>query len=118
MLTPPAHAAYLEWTPERMNRWASKIGPHTKQFIERMLTSRPLPEQSYRACLGLLRLAERFTPERLERACVISYAAGATRYKEVESLLKNKLDSLPDIKAVNESRISLHENIRGSDYYK
>lgn len=115
---PPAHAAYLEWTPERMNRWANKIGPHTKQFIERMLSSRPLPEQSYRACLGLLRLAERFTPERLERACAISYTAGATRYKEVESLLKNKLDSLPDIKAVNESRISLHENIRGSDYYK
>jgi hypothetical protein len=115
---PPAHRAHAEWSPERMKRWANKIGPCTMKFIEYMIASRAFPEQAYRACLGVLRLGSRYGEERLEKACAIAYEAGATRYHQVELILKNKVDSVPHSHTTNASRITSHENIRGSDYYK
>jgi transposase len=115
---PPAHRAHAEWTPERMKRWANKIGPDTVQFIDHLIASRPFPEQAFRACLGVLRLGSRYGEARLEKACAIAYEAGATRYSQIELILKNKLDAIPHSHEVNTPQVSPHENIRGSDYYK
>jgi transposase len=115
---PPAHQAHAEWSPERMKRWANKIGPHTMKFIERLIASRAFPEQSYRTCLGVLRLGSRYGENRLEKACAIACESGVTRYQQIESILKNKLDTLPHSRATNTPIITSHENIRGSDYYK
>lgn len=116
---PSAHRAHAEWTPERMKRWANKIGPHTMKFIESLIAARPFPEQGYRACLGILRLGTRHGEERLEKACAIAYDAGATRYQQVELILKNRLDTLtPSQTNTDTPSISQHDNIRGSDYYQ
>lgn len=115
---PPAHRAQAEWTPERMKRWANKIGPNTMKFIERLIASRAFPEQSYRTCLGVLRLGSRYGEDRLEKACAIACESGITRYQQIEAILKNKIDTLPHSHASNTSVITSHENIRGSDYYK
>jgi transposase len=115
---PLAHRAHAEWTPERMKRWANKIGPHTMKFIDRLIISRAFPEQAYRACLGVLRLGSRYGEDRLEKACAIAYESGAVRYQQVELILKNRLDALPHSHAINTPIIVSHENIRGSDYYK
>lgn len=37
---PPAHRAYLEWTPERVLRWAEDIDPAATDLIQRRLTMR------------------------------------------------------------------------------
>jgi transposase len=66
---PPAHRAHAEWTPSRLIAWAAKTGPATAQVVTKILASRPHPEQGYRACLGLLRLGQRYGTERLEAAC-------------------------------------------------
>lgn len=113
---PPAHQAHAKWTPERLKRWAAKIGSHTADFIEHMISSRAFPQQAFRACLGLLRLGERYGEIRLEKACKKALAAGMSRYQQVESILKNKLEDVPLTHASNV--LPLHENIRGSDYYK
>jgi transposase len=115
---PPAHLAHAEWTPERLARWANKIGPKTQGFMENMISSRPFPQQAFRACLGLLRMSKQFSEERLEKACEIALTAGATRYQHVESILKNRLDSVPRSQEQPTLVIADHENIRGSDYYK
>jgi len=115
---PSTHRAHAEWSPERMKRWANKIGPHTMKFIEHLIASRAFPEQAYRACLGVLRLGSRYGEDRLEKACAIAYESGATRYKQVELILKNKLEAVPHSHAPNAPAITSHENIRGSDYYK
>jgi transposase len=114
---PSSHRAHAEWSPERMKRWANKIGPHTKKFIEHLIASRAFPEQAYRACLGVLRLATRYGENRLEKACAIGYGSGATRYNQIESILKNKFDMI-SASQTNTPTITSHENIRGSDYYK
>lgn len=115
---PPAHLAHAEWTPERMQRWAKKIGTQTSQFIDHMIAARAFPQQAFRSCLGLLRMVDRFGETRLEKACSIALSVGATRYQQVESILKKRLDTLPHSHGQNESIIFDHENIRGSNYYK
>jgi hypothetical protein len=115
---PPAHQAHAKWSPERIKRWANKIGPDTMKFIDFLITSRAFPEQAYRACLGVLRLSSTYGENRLEKACAMAYACGAKRYKDIESILKNKLDTLPHSHVANTTVMTSHENIRGSDYYK
>lgn len=115
---PPAHRVHAEWTPERMKRWANKIGPQTAQFIDHVIASRAFPQQAFRSCLGLLRLGTRFSEERLEKACARALLVGATRYQQVESILKNRLDAVPFSQAEPTPILSSHENIRGSIYYK
>lgn len=83
-----------------------------------MILSRPFPHQALRSCLGLLRMGKRFGDERLEKACSIALAAGATRYQHVESILKNKLDLLDHQKESQGNVVSIHHNIRGSNYYQ
>jgi transposase len=115
---PIAHQEHAQWTPERIKRWACKIGPNTGQFIEHMIASRPFPEQAFRACLGVLRLAKSFGEARLEKACAIGLEVGANRYKQIESILKNKMDILQAVKNVPTPIIESHENIRGPHYYQ
>lgn len=114
---PPAHAAHAEWTPERMKRWAKKIGQHTVAFIDNMIASRAFPQQAYRACLGVLRLGDRYGEARLEKACAKALLIGATRYKHIEAILKNRQEDVP-VKETLPTEITKHDNIRGPNYYQ
>jgi len=114
---PPAHRAHAEWSPDRIKRWASKIGPHTMKFISHLIASRAFPEQAYRACLGVLRLGSKYGEDRLEKACAIANESGANRYAQIELILKNKLDAA-NFSHEKTPIIASHKNIRGSNYYK
>jgi hypothetical protein len=115
---PPSHKAHADWSPERIKRWASKIGGHTHLFIEQMIAARVFPQQAFRSCLGLLRLASRYGEDRLEKACAIAHQAGSTRYQHVESILKNKMDLITPSSMQSDTTTPIHHNIRGSDYYQ
>ncbi len=66
---PEKHRRFAEqWSPERFSRWAEHIGPATVALITDVLHARRHPEQSYRACLGILRLAKTYSNARLEAA--------------------------------------------------
>jgi len=113
---PKSHQEYLEWSPSRIINWAKTVGISVAGVVEVILNTRRYPEQGYRSCLGILRLAKRYSAERLEAACKRAIAIRGYSYKSVESILKNGLD----IKEVIVSRPQvavIHENIRGSDYF-
>lgn len=118
---PRSHQEYAQWTPERLINWASKTGKATAQLISCVIESRPHPQQSYRSCLGILRFSKCYGAERLEKACVRALAIGATTYKSIESILKNRLEEKPFTPQTNNSQLSLeishHNNIRGANYY-
>ena len=114
---PEAHRQAGEWTPERLVRWASKIGSATQQLITKAMQNRKHPQQAYRACLGILRLSKRYSDERLEAACQRALILGSYRYKSIESILKHRLDEQP-LKAQEELCLpDQHDNIRGPAYY-
>ena len=54
---------------ERIRADAAAIGPSTAKSTALILESRPHPEQGYRACIGILRLARHYGADRLEAAC-------------------------------------------------
>jgi len=113
---PPAHQHYQEWSPERFTRWAQTIGPHTTQLVQALLASRKHPQQAYRSCLGLLRLASRYGEERLEAACRRALPAGIHSYKGVKNILDAKLDQVAPEEPVPDTA-TVHENVRGHTYY-
>jgi transposase len=114
---PKAHRAHMEWTPTRMINWARKIGPNTEALVTAILEEKRHPEQGYRSCLGILRLAKRYGDDRLEVACGRALKVRARSYRHVDGILKNGLDRVPEHDAPVKPPI-LHENIRGGEYYE
>jgi transposase len=115
---PKSHRRYLEWTPSRIIRWAGQNGPKTEKLVTQIMRSRPHPEQGFRSCLGIMRLAQRYSAERVENACARALALNGLSYKSVESILKNGLDQQPAVLDQTEDPAPLaHDNIRGNEYY-
>jgi len=114
---PKAHQAHLEWTPERLVRWASETGGATAAVVAAIMGSRAHPQQGFRPCLGILRLGKRYGNDRLEAACARALAVNATSYRSVKSILEHGLDARPLAAPVTAAVID-HRNIRGAEYYK
>lgn len=116
---PKAHQDYAQWTPERLHTWALSIGANTAKLIDEVIGLYKVPQQGYRSCLGILRLSKQYGVERLENAALRALYIGATRYKSVESILKNGLDKQPlPASTIAAASITIdHENVRGSTYY-
>ena len=114
---PKAHQKYVGRTPSRLIEDAQQTGPHTGQLVEAILAAKRHPEQGYRSCLGILRLAKTYPAERMEAAARRCLRARAYNCQNMDSILKSQLDRLPlpgdppNQPAVN------HENIRGADYF-
>jgi len=115
---PKSHQAHLEWTPSRMVNWAEQIGPHTAKLFERILAEKPHPEMGYRSCLGIIRLAEEYSPTRMEAAADRAIRTGACRYQSVKSILKNSLDQQPLPEPPPQPLPPSHDNIRGAEYFE
>ena len=113
---PKSHQEYLSWTPSRIVDVAQKIGSETAALVDEIMTSRQHPEQGYRACLGIIRLAKVYTNERLEAACTRGRKIGARSYTSIASILKAGLDQKPAVVEVKTVNVA-HENIRGAGYY-
>jgi len=114
---PSSHRRYAGWTIDRIRQDARLIGPATTALCELILEQRPHPEQGFRACLGIVRLAGPYGPERLEAAAERAIDIGARTYGSVKSILNNHLDRRPAHKRATDATPILHSNIRGPRYY-
>ncbi len=113
---PSAHRRYAEWTPERLQRQARAIGPHTEALILAVLARRPHPEQGFRTGLGVLRLFRGLDPARAEAVSLRAVEIGALSCASVASILKHRLDRRASPQAADGTPL-LHDNIRGPRYY-
>jgi transposase len=117
---PAAHRAHLEWSPQRLIDWGARIGVACAAVVRWQMERRPHPEQGYRACLGLLRLARQYSEPRLEAACARALAIGSPSYRSVRSILARGLDAqalTPTAGETEQRALPLHDNVRGPDYY-
>jgi transposase len=114
---PASHRAHLQWTPSKLIEWGKRIGVSTAAVVTWQLETRPHPEQGYRACLGLQRLAREYTPVRLEAACTRALSIRSPTYRSVASILKSGLDRQTRSSPVTTATPADHENVRGPDYY-
>ena len=111
---PPDHQQYLEWNGDRFRNWAKQLGPNTYEVINAILTSGRVEQQTYSACMGLLKMASKYSERKLEAACqkALSYTSQPS-YKGVKNILVNMKDELPP-----EADNTNHYGItRGARYY-
>jgi transposase len=114
---PSAHRRYADWTPTRLRREATEIGPATAGLVELILNTKPHPEQGFRACLGILRLVRGYGSERVEAACQRGIDIGARTCGSIVSILRNNLDRAYRPQPVPDTPPVQHGNVRGGKYY-
>ena len=115
---PAAHRQNnLEWTPSRFIAWDKSVGPGTEQFIAELLERRRHPEQVFKSCMGVFRLGDIYSRERLDRACAMALRRRAFSSLSVRNILKNNRDGLADEPQVEQLNLPMHENVRGATYY-
>ena len=115
---PEDHQKYLEWNGDRFRRWAETIGINTAKVVNSLLTSGRVEQQSYRACMGLLKLAEKHTPQKLEAACekALQYSASPS-YKSIKNLLVNLKASQEPVTEDTSGKVNKYGITRGAGYY-
>jgi transposase len=113
---PKSHQQHLAWPPSRLVHWAESVGPSTAQLFQSILESKPHPEMGYRSCLGILRLGQRYSNERVEAAAQRALTTGACSYQSVKSMLARGLDRQPLESAKSRPPLA-HDNLRGAAYF-
>lgn len=118
---PEDHQKYLKWNGKRFIEWAEKIGTSTTITIKSILASYKVEQQGYKACMGLLKLADRYSVDRLEAACkkALSYTPHPS-YKSVKNILATGQDKVTANKPsdkTNNSNPDDHGYTRGAGYY-
>ena len=87
---PPEARAFLMRDPQWCLKQAQTIGPACHELIKTLFSNRVL--DNLRAAQGIVRLSERYGPQRLEAACERALAYDNPRYRSVKSILEKGLD--------------------------
>jgi len=115
---PEDHQKYLEWNGDRFRKWAERIGDNTYQVVNAILTSKRVEQQTYKSCMGLLKLADRYSVRRLEAACEKALGYTATpSYKSIKNILTARQDKSVSEEQFTESTQNKYGITRGAGYY-
>jgi hypothetical protein len=115
---PEKHKSYTEWNADRFISWANSIGNYTSAVIKSILNYHKIEQQGYRACMGVLKLCDKYGIKRLESACekALSFTPNPS-YKNIDSILKSGQDKIvPPVEKphpIDES----YSFTRGAEYY-
>lgn len=115
---PEQHKKYKErlgWDVAYFVGKAADIGPSTQQVITKITSAAHITEQTYRTCIGILRLEGKYGKDRLEAACKVALRGAACNYGIISSILLNNRDKLES--QLVDHPIPIHENIRGKQTY-
>jgi transposase len=120
---PEKHRQYTQWNAERFASWAQNVGPNTATVIKAILSFHRVEQQGYKACMALLKLADRYSLPRLEAACAkaLSYTPNPS-YKNVSTILKSGQDTISteqesSVTPKNNDSQNTHSFTRGAGYY-
>lgn len=116
---PLNHRFADNWDPERIKRWAERIGKHTLWVVCYILDSKKYPEQAYKSCMGILGQAKKHGGDFLELACRKASNLERVNYKFIceevskikDQYTKEQEDKQPSLLP------KIHENVRGHEYY-
>jgi transposase len=90
---PPEKVAFLERTPTWCRRQATELGSAVARLVTELLAGNAL--HHLRAAQGVLRLGDRYGPQRLDAACARALACGDGSYRTVKGILVAGLDTAP-----------------------
>jgi transposase len=103
---PPEKIAFHMRTPTWCRRRAAEIGPATAAVIDGLLAENALFR--LRAAQGVLGLADRHDPARLEAACATATAAGDPSYRTVKGILAAGTETRPAARPTGDAGAAAH----------
>ena len=117
---PDNHKKYLQWDSERFSEWAENIGPNVLITMHSILGAHKVKQQGYRAAMGIVKLADKYSINRLELACIraLTYTPSPS-LKSIQTILKTGQDKLDRINEYDSELPKSNEfsYTRGADYY-
>jgi len=115
---PQSHQQYIQWDGERFRKWAEKIGENTASVVSAILSGYKVEQQGYKSCMGLLKLADKYTPERLENACrkALTFTP-LPSLKNIQAILSSGQDKMTEADNEKSSGESKYGFTRGAEYY-
>jgi transposase len=115
---PENHRKYLTYNTENFLKWGEKIGANTLIVVKNFLYMHKVEQQGYKACVSLMRLADRYSLERVEKACEtgLTYTP-CPSLKNIATILKNGQDRIKTKATSSHSDIS-RGITRGAAYFQ
>ena len=117
---PFKHQQYQACNADSFIAWAKQVGEHTEIVINAILSKGKVEQQGYRSCMAMQKVADKYTPQRLEKACqrALSFTP-APSYKNVLAILRSGFDKNGVMEDKNNSTEMSSEFAisRGSEYY-
>ena len=115
---PAEHRMYLGYNEKEFTEWANAVGPHATSVMNYYLTSGKEPEQGYKYCASLVKLADRYGPVRLEHACQRLLSVASTpSIHTLSTILKNGQDRVQTQTAPPKAAVP-HGITRGADCFR
>ena len=113
------HQKYLEWNGDRFRKWAERIGINTYTVVNAILASKRVEQQTYRSCMGLLKLTDKYSEALLEAACqkALSYTSSPS-YKSIKNILVTGSVKTEPESSGSKTTHKAHGITRGADYYR
>ncbi|WP_144462997.1 IS21 family transposase [Siminovitchia fortis] len=117
---PDKHKQFINFNREYVLDWADSAGMHILTTVRSILSSYKTEKQGLKSCIGLMKLADKHSMERLENACerALTYTPRPT-LKSIQTILKTGQDKLP----TNDSSDTVEKTggsfgfTRGAAYY-
>ncbi len=113
---PKEHQYWAKRTPEWLIRQGEAVGPRTSELLQTILQKRPHPQQGFRTCMGILRLARSYPDTRMEAVAERAIRLGVYSYRSLQSILDKGLDQVP-LQPRPELPPIPHDNVRGAAYF-
>ncbi|KPU42712.1 integrase core domain protein [Oxobacter pfennigii] len=92
---PENHRKYLAYNTDSFLEWGGNVGSFTLLVMKNFLYMHKVEQQGYKSCASLMKLADRYSMERLEKACerALSYTPSPS-LKNISTILKNGQDKV------------------------
>ena len=110
---PENHKAYGNWDKDRIVEWSKTIGESTYQVISSIFANARFEVQVYNQCITILKLADKYSKEVLEKACEYLIRKNITPiHKNFMIVIDSIQNSTRNKERKNEGAI-----LRGASYY-
>lgn len=116
---PENHRGYLAYNAETFLDWGEGIGTSALIVVKNFLYMHKVEQQGYRPCASLMKLADKYSAERLEKACekALGYTPSPS-LKNISTILKNGQDRVPVAKPGQSEKSGSYGITRGASYFK
>ena len=104
---PKEYGDYGYWNKPYFLAKAAAVGPNTRQVIQRVIEKFDYPVQSFRSCFGILRFADKYSKEALERCCRDALLYGRCSYNYISNTVSTYATPNPGHESVDRMKSSL-----------